>query len=177
MPEAVNSSSIPASADQPPIATDLTAFDATIHELSALTMMLGATLDQVEALHPDISYGIAGLFRALSDDFRHLFVCAKTDRENLDKLIVRANALARMKGESANLTDEEEAFITTLEREKDSSVGIPLRIHPLAKLELETASSRLGCGVQRLVTTIVHQWLIREGYLSVPHRITVGAAL
>lgn len=79
MPEAVASHSIPMPEGQPSATTDLERFRQTVCELDALTLMLSAVLDQGGGFHPDISYGIGGLFRGLTDDFRELYEEAVAD--------------------------------------------------------------------------------------------------
>ncbi|RRY11503.1 hypothetical protein [Brucella anthropi] len=79
MPEAVASNSISAPIGQPTSTVDLSALHNTIREAEALTMMLGALLDQESNLHRDVSFGLCNLLRGVVDNFRRIYDDASKD--------------------------------------------------------------------------------------------------
>lgn len=65
MPEAVSSNSTPAHSGQPSSSIDRAMLHDTILEGEALTVMLGALLDQQSSLPSDISFGVCNLMRSV----------------------------------------------------------------------------------------------------------------
>ena len=176
MPEAVASTSTTVPEIQQPLTTDLTVFHDTLAELEALIFMLEATLSIPGSVHEDIRSGIFSLLRGTSADLRDTYDGVKVNFQKLEQLSAYERAMSRLRGAEFDFSDEHRGLNGFLANQKTRYVGAPLRLPPLAKLELERAAGKHGRSISNLISIIVTQWLIREGWLTNPETSEEEAA-
>lgn len=166
MPQAVSSNSIPVLSGQPAARMNLEVFSDTLHQLDALTLMLGAALDANGSFNENIVVGITGLFRQQIDDLRPLKEAAREDRTRLSELSMHERALERLRSSDFELSDEEIKLNATLRIEKKSQ--LILRVPSSLQTVLDGAAKHHNRSVSNLASMIIRQWLFREGWLTVP---------
>lgn len=176
MPQAAKADSISAPEIQPSLTTDLTVFHDTLSELEALIFMLEASLSIPGSIHPDIRSGIFSLLRGLTEDFRDIYGGVEVSFQRLEQLSAYERAVSRLRGDTFDFSDAHKAINRFCAKQKTRYVGAPLRLPPLAILELERAAGKHGRSISNLICVIVTQWLVREGWLTIPEAAEEEAA-
>lgn len=177
MPEAVSSHTTTAPFRQPTSKIDLDVFSDTIREAEALTMMLGALLDQNTGLNQNITQGICNLFGNLVEDFRSIYHDARSQVAdgNLQPAFDRAVSLLTPDGKQASdpFSSSNRKLLSDLKDlrklfkvEGNSFHGLQIQAHALVMGAFDNASAKRGMTKSDLVTLVFIDFLVSDGELQ-----------